>query len=110
MSRKQRRVENSELSPTRGHVPSHTLNLVSVHNSSSLETNTAPMDNLLAGSSLEETAPYSHDNVLSNDEVSGVQGSVSNEDTQPAALLDRIGSAKVYLLPDSAQTRTAKVR
>lgn len=64
------------------------------------------MDSLLASSSLEEPISYPHDNVPSNEEASEVQ----NEDTHPAALLDRIGSAKVYLPPDSAQMRTAKVR
>lgn len=68
------------------------------------------MDNLLAGGSLEETVPPSYNTVLSNEEVSEEQVAISTEDAQPAALLDRIGSAKVYLLSDSAQTRTAKVR
>lgn len=68
------------------------------------------MDSLLAGDSLEETVSPSYNTVLSNEEVSGVQVAISNEDAQPAALLDRIGSAKVYLLSDSTQTRTAKVR
>lgn len=68
------------------------------------------MDSLLAGSSLEEIVPYLHDTGFSDEEVAEPQNTISNEDTQPAALLDRIGSAKVYLLPDSAQTRTAKVR
>lgn len=67
------------------------------------------MDNLLASDSLEETASRSYDTVLSNEEVSEEQVAISNEDTQPA-LLDRIGSAKVYLLSDSTHTRTAKVR
>lgn len=68
------------------------------------------MDSLLAGGSLEETVSYSRETVPSNEDVSEVQGAISNEDTTPATLLDRIGSAKVYLLPDSAQSRTAKVR
>ncbi|KAH0839584.1 hypothetical protein J3R83DRAFT_500 [Lanmaoa asiatica] len=66
------------------------------------------MDNLLEGGSLEGTVSPSHDTVLSSEEVSEVQVAISNEDAQPAALLDRIGSAKVYLLSDSTQTRTAK--
>lgn len=68
------------------------------------------MDNLLAGDSLEETASTSHDTVLASEEVSEAQVAISNEDARPAALLDRIGSAKVYLLSDSTQTRTTKVR
>lgn len=68
------------------------------------------MDNLLAGSSLEETVSPSCNTVAPSEEVSGVQVAISNGDAQPATLLDRIGSAKVYLLPDSTQTRTAKVR
>ncbi|KAF8556271.1 hypothetical protein OG21DRAFT_1459588 [Imleria badia] len=65
------------------------------------------MDNVLAGDSLEEFASHSYDTVLSNEEVLEEQVANSNEDIQPA-LLDRISSAKVYLLPDSTQTRTAK--
>lgn len=65
------------------------------------------MDDLLAGGSFEETAPHLCDTVPSNEEVSEDQVAISN-DTHPA-LLDRIGSAKVYLLADST-TKTAKVR
>lgn len=68
------------------------------------------MDTLLAGGSLEETVSTSHDTVLSNAEVLEVHAAISNEDAQPPALLDRIGSAKVYLLSDSTETRVAKVR
>ncbi|KAG8218307.1 hypothetical protein J3R82DRAFT_3921 [Butyriboletus roseoflavus] len=66
------------------------------------------MDNLLGGGPLEETVSPSYNTVPLNEEASGVQVTISDEDVQPAALLDRIGSAKVYLLSDSTQTRTAK--
>ncbi|KAF8121334.1 hypothetical protein EV363DRAFT_1406362 [Boletus edulis] len=65
------------------------------------------MDNLLASGSLEETVSHSYDAVLSNEEVLEERVVGSNEDTQPA-LLDRIGSNKVYLLSDSTHTRTTK--
>ncbi|KAG9317122.1 hypothetical protein JVU11DRAFT_1313 [Chiua virens] len=67
------------------------------------------MDSLVAGGSLEEeTTLQPFENPLSNAEASEVEVTTSNEDAQPAALLDRIGSTKVYLLSDSTQTRTAK--
>lgn len=65
------------------------------------------MDNLLADNSFEETVSTT---VLPSEEVSEAQVDISNEDARPAALLDRIGSAKVYLLSDSTQTRITKVR
>ncbi|KAG6375073.1 hypothetical protein JVT61DRAFT_3857 [Boletus reticuloceps] len=65
------------------------------------------MDNLLASGSLKETVSQSYDAVLPNEEVLEEQVAGSNEDTQPA-LLDRIGSNKVYLLSDSTHTRTTK--
>lgn len=68
------------------------------------------MDSLLADRSLEETASPSCNSLLSNEEDSEVQVTISNEDAQPVALLDRISSAKVYLLSDSTQTTAVKVR
>jgi len=68
------------------------------------------MDNPLADSPLEETVSPSCNTVLPNEEDSEVQVTNSNEDAQPAALLHRISSAKVYLLSDSTQTTGAKVR
>ena len=67
------------------------------------------MDSLLASGSHEETLSHSHSTPFSNEEVLEEQVAISNGDTQPA-LRDRISSAKVYLLSDSAPTRTAKVR
>ncbi|KAI9575041.1 hypothetical protein HD554DRAFT_2201952 [Boletus coccyginus] len=66
------------------------------------------MDSLLADRSLEETASPSCNSLLSNEEDSEVQVTISNEDAQPVALLDRISSAKVYLLSDSTQTTAVK--
>lgn len=72
-----------------------------------LTRNSALMDSLVAGDLLEEALPPSCDPEISNEEALEVPLSPSNENP---SLLDRIGSAKVYLLSDSTQTRTAKVR
>ncbi|KIJ70388.1 hypothetical protein HYDPIDRAFT_164442 [Hydnomerulius pinastri MD-312] len=69
------------------------------------------MDNLPEGTSLEETVALSYDdNVPYEEQVSEVEPGTNN-DAAPAggaALRDRIGNTKVYLLSDSAQERTAK--
>ncbi|KAH7888100.1 hypothetical protein F5I97DRAFT_1865671 [Phlebopus sp. FC_14] len=60
------------------------------------------MDNLPEGTSLEETVSLSHEDTVP------LEGEVLAEEPARAALLNRIGNTKVYLISDSAQARTAK--
>ncbi|KAF9246864.1 hypothetical protein BU15DRAFT_69724 [Melanogaster broomeanus] len=67
------------------------------------------MDNLPEGASLEETVSLSYDDAVPYEEqVSEMQATTQNDDARQAALLDRIGNTKVYLLSDSVQDRAAK--
>ena len=74
------------------------------------ETRTAHnMDNVPEGVSYEETISLSYDDSVPYEEQLLSQHQPADEPVQPA-LLNRIGTNKVYLIADSVQTRTAKVR
>lgn len=66
------------------------------------------MDNVPEGVSYEETISLSYDDSVPYEEQVSQQ-QPADEPVQPA-LLNRIGTNKVYLIADSVQTRTAKVR
>ncbi|KAL4082082.1 hypothetical protein V8B97DRAFT_2002166 [Scleroderma yunnanense] len=64
------------------------------------------MDNIPEGVSYEETVSLSYDDSVSYEEQVALHQPV--EEPAQAALLNRIGANKVYLIADSVQTRTAK--
>ncbi|KAF9224362.1 hypothetical protein BS17DRAFT_702784 [Gyrodon lividus] len=67
------------------------------------------MDNLPEDVSLEETVSLSYDDAVPYEEqVSEMQTAAANTGARQAALLNRIGNTKVYLLSESTQARTAK--
>ncbi|KIL00470.1 hypothetical protein PAXRUDRAFT_821668 [Paxillus rubicundulus Ve08.2h10] len=67
------------------------------------------MDNFPEDTSLEEIVSLSYDDVVPYEEqVSEIQAAAASIDVRRAALRNRIGNTKVYLLSDSTQTRTAK--
>lgn len=67
------------------------------------------MDNIPEGVSYEETVTLSYDDSVPYEEqVSQQEPPAESAPTGQAALLNRIGATKVYLISDSVQTRTAK--
>ncbi|KAI6033888.1 hypothetical protein BKA83DRAFT_4182241 [Pisolithus microcarpus] len=66
------------------------------------------MENIPEGVSYEETVTLSYDDSVPYEELVSQQEPPAEPALGQAALLNRIGTTKVYLIPDSVHTRTAK--